>query len=334
MSSNHTPATSDGRQREKNDGSRHLIEELGDPWETDNTLRESVRLKNNSSLIGDNHDLSTVTNEPKFLFVCGRCDMLVSEEDQRCKFCGAEFLTPEEMGDEPPIELDDKKCYFEEGEINPEEETNLPFESIEELISDYQWGRSETPAEISRISFPQRTKRVDVISMFNQGLTKLGTEHLSGATNKSFSYSSKLLRKLEICIEQAAEFGADISKAQKLLVLARKAFNEGNWNKAVQIGEKAKRVLAPDVICLVKGQISCLREAMIEMKHKGKVLAPFIIEIKTIQRALRESRLDDAIKMTRNLISTTRKAQMEMIDEEDREHFSHTQQIVFCGEGI
>ena len=316
MSSDLNHHDSDSRHKDDLDGSARYLEKIGDPLKYDSTLRESVRMRNNSSVQSENLDLASAAHEPKLFFVCGRCDMLVSEDDKICQFCGAEFLDDGEV----------QEVGEEQSEIISEEEgvDQLEVESEIDLpISESLRQKGKSP-----------TRKVDVIEMLEEGRAKLGTEHLSGGTNHAFSYSAKLLRKVEAIVEEASEFGADAEEAKRLLLMAHQACNECNWNQAIYLAEEAKKSLTPSVENIVRGQISCLREAMVEMKRRGEVLCPMIVEIKTIQHALGESRIDDAIEMTRTLITATRKAQMELLNTSPQEKEERIDSSLFSGEGI
>jgi rubrerythrin len=267
---------------------------LGESLKSDALLRDAVRLTNHPSNVNDNRDLAEMTREPRFFFVCGRCDMLVREEDERCQFCGAVFV-PNEY--EEPVEATPENVQEESG-IRP----MPPLDG-------------EVPAPPKPEVQTKVAHKVDVLEMLEDEHANLEIERYSGGASRAHSYASILLKNTEKIIQEAADFGADTEKANKYLIFARRAFREGRISQAISLAEKARKVLIPNVTLLIRGQISCMREAMIEMKHRGKPLTPMIIEMKTIQKALKDSRIDKAIKQTRSLMRETRKAQMELLED-------------------
>ena len=287
--------------------------ELRGQLKSDSLLRDSVRLSTSSSQVNENRDLTEIAHEPKFFFVCGRCDMLVSEEDNKCQFCGAEFVPTEYEDPEPPTDEIIEEKTSVETPPPPIEETLAPIKP--EITFPVDKNRTRREPE-------QAARRVDVIEMLEENHFGLEIEHYSGGAPQAYSYASILLRNTEKVIQEAADFGADTEKAKKYLIFARRAFREGKVNQAISLAERAKSILIPNVTSIIKGQISCLREAMIEMKHRGKTLAPMIIEMKTIQKALRDSRLDKAIEQTMTLVSETRKAQIELLGSASGRSFS------------
>jgi len=294
------------------DDSRRYVGDLENARETESSLRDSVRLYNPSYHVGENHNLSEAAHEPRFFFMCGRCDMLVGEADRTCQFCGAEFMeqSQEEGGPRyprPPGPGD---------EIGPEGDSVRPPSS-----RDLRPYRQQSTAT-----------RVDVLSMLTDGRSRLGVEHLSGGSSFAFANYARVLRRIENIINEANDFGAETEEARRMLLAAWKACHEGKWNRALHLADESRRVLAPGVTHLVQGQISCLREAIIEMKRKGRIVTPLVIEIKTIQRALDDLKIDDAIKLTKELIAEIKQAQMHILDNMDSGPYP--EQDAYFGQGI
>jgi hypothetical protein len=294
----------DPRNGEVDDGRRY-VGDLENARETESSLRESVRRHGRQYGSGENHSLSEAAHEPKFFFMCGRCDMLVGENDRICQFCGAEFMTDEES-----------LAHSDDGEVRPGADI------------------VDTPLSRGSISSQQHTnaKRVDVLSMLSDGRSRLGVEHLAGGSSFAFSNYARVLEKIENIINEANDFGAETDEARRMLLAAWKACHEGKWNRAMRLADESRRILAPGVTHLIQGQISCLREAIIEMKRKGKIVTPLVIEIKTIQRALDDLKMDDAIMLTKALIAEIKQAQMHLIDNMESEPAD--EQEAFCGQGI
>jgi hypothetical protein len=294
------------------DDSRRYIGDLENARETESSLRDSVRLYNSPYHAGENHNLSEAAHEPKFFFMCGRCDMLVGEADRTCQFCGAEFIEQDQEDDEPrspgPPDPD-------EG-IRPEDDSIRPSSS-----RDLHPCRQQLTAT-----------RVDVLSMLTDGRSRLGVEHLAGGSSFAFANYARVLRRIENIINEANDFGAETEEARRMLLAAWKACHEGKWNRALHLADESRKVLAPGVTHLVQGQISCLREAIIEMKRRGRIVTPLVIEIKTIQRALDDLKIDDAIKLTKELIAEIKQAQMHLLDNMDSP--SNPGQDAYCGQGI
>ncbi len=293
------------------DESRRYVGDLENARETESSLRDSVRLYNSPYHAGENHNLSEAVHEPKFFFMCGRCDMLVGEGDRVCQFCGAEFIE-QDRGEDGP-----------EGPAppSPDEEVGPERDSISPFSRDFQ-----------RSGQQQATTRVDVLSMLTDGRSRLGVEHLAGGSSFAFANYARVLRRIENIINEANDFGAETEESRRMLLAAWKACHEGKWNRALHLADESRKVLAPGVTHLVQGQISCLREAIIEMKRRGKIVTPLVIEIKTIQRALDDLKIDDAIKLTKELIAEIKQAQMHLLDNMD--FVSDPGQDVFCGQGI
>lgn len=301
--------------------------EFGDQLKSDSLLRDSVRFSTSSGQTSKNRNLTEIAHEPKFFFVCGRCDMLVREEDDKCQFCGAEFV---------PMEYDERESTTDEENSEEMRAEPPPPPREEPSVSIKPEFTFPTDRNEHRRQQEQVACRVDVIEMLEENHSGLEIEHYSGGATQAYSYASILLRNTEKIIQEAADFGADTEKAKKYLIFARRAFKEGRLNQAISLAEKARNILIPNVTSIIKGQISCLREAMIEMKHRGKTLAPMIIEMKTIQKALKDSRLDRAIEETMTLVSETRKAQMELLESASGRSFAfgHFDQNSCIGEDI
>ena len=287
------------------DDGRCYVGDLENAREAESSLRESVRLQGRQYGSGENYSLSEAVHEPKLFFICGRCDMLVGENDEVCQFCGAEFVKDEK-----------DTIHADETDIRPASD-NLDSPPLRDPTS------SQHNAD---------AKRVDVLSMLADGRSRLGVEHLAGGSSFAFSNYARILRKIEKVIDEANDFGAETDEAKRMLLAAWKACHEGKWNRALRLADESRRILAPGVTHLVQGQISCLREAIIEMKRKGKAVTPLVIEIKTIQRALDNLRMDDAIMLTKALIAEIKQAQMRLIGDTGSEPADA--QEVFCGQGI
>jgi len=279
--------------------------ELAGRLKSDSVLRDSVRFRNSASNASENRNLTEMAHEPKFFFVCGRCDMLVREEDERCQFCGAEFV-PNDYEEQEQIKEERREKADIAPPPPPEEEPPVTPVGPEVTFAAGRPMKMEEPVRPAAM--------VDVIEMLEENNPGLEIERYSGGATQAYSYVSILLRNTEKVIQEAADFGVDTEKAKKYLIFARKAFKSGKINQAMSLAEKARNILIPNVTSIIKGQISCLREAMIEMKHRGKTLAPMIIEMKTIQKALKDSRLDKAIEQTKTLMDETRKAQIALLE--------------------
>jgi hypothetical protein len=294
------------------DDGRRYAEDLENAREAEPSLRDSVRSYNPPYPVGENHNLSETAHEPKFFFMCGGCDMLVGEADRVCQFCGAEFIEQDQeedgpQGPDPPSPED---------EIGPEGDPIRPPSS-----------RDLRPC----MQQPEAT-RVDVMSMLTDGRSRLGVEHLAGGSSFAFANYARVLRRIENIISEANDFGAETEEARRMLLAAWKACHEGKWNRALHLADGSRKTLAPGVTHLVQGQISCLREAIIEMKRRGRIVTPLVIEIKTIQRALDDLKIDDAIKLTKELIAEIKQAQMHLLDNMDS--VSDQEKDAYCGQGI
>lgn len=291
------------------DSGRYLAE-ISNSREAESSLRDSVRLYNSSHHQAENHSLSSVAHEPKFFFLCGRCDMLVGEDDRVCQYCGAEFVEEEPTQKESQIE-----------DVEAESEGKDVRESIERELKEQEG--PERPEE--------PVSRVDVLSMLADGRSRLGVENLAGGSSFAFANYARTLRRIENIISEAGDFGVETEEARRMLLAAWKACHEGKWNRAMHLAEESAKALAPGVTHLIQGQISCLREAIIEMKRRGRIVTPLVIEIKTIQRALNELRMDDAIKLTKSLIAEIKEAQMDFLNNME---CSSGEALSFCGQGI
>jgi hypothetical protein len=261
---------------------------------------------------GENHNLSEAAHEPKFFFMCGRCDMLVGEADRVCQFCGAEFIEQDQEEDGP-------KSPSPPG---PDEEVGPEGDSV----------RPSSSRDLHPCRQQSAASRVDVLSMLTDGRSRLGVEHLAGGSSFAFANYARVLRRIENIINEANDFGAETEEARRMLLAAWKACHEGKWNRALHLADESRKILAPGVTHLVQGQISCLREAIIEMKRRGRIVTPLVIEIKTIQRALDDLKIDDAIKLTKELIAEIKQAQMHLLDNMD--FVSDPGQDAYCGQGI
>jgi hypothetical protein len=228
-----------------------------------------------------------IFDDTKPIFICGRCDMIVGEDDNVCEFCGAEF----DDVDEPAGEEHDI--------VSPEGE-------FDEVQPERAAGRSRSQ---------QDPGKVDVIAMFGDGRSQLESEHFVGGGSAMFLSFARLLRSVENTIFEAEEFGVDTVDAKGKLLAAWKACHEGSWGKAKQLAEESKLALAPGVSSIVREQVSCFREALVEMKRGGKQVSSFVIDLRTIQDALDDVRLDDAIALTKVITTKMRSLQLHLLDD-------------------
>jgi len=254
--------------------------------------------------------------DSKPIFICGRCDMIVGENDRACEFCGADFVDvegPEGEGAQEPLADD----------AGPQDMEDLQ----EPAMHRYQDLR-ENPL------YPCSAEKVDVLGMLEDSRAKLGDEHIGGAGSDAFLSYAKMLRGMEDVLTEASEFGADTEEARRTLLNAWKSCHEGKWAYASQLAEESKKMLASSVTGVVRGQILCLREAIIEMKRRGRCVTPLVIEIKTIQKALNELRLDDAIRLTKNIMNEIKSMQMQILNSSDLEVQGANPAFSFNGQGI
>jgi len=250
--------------------------------------------------------------EPKSIFICGRCDMIVHAEDRACEFCGAEFEGADSEGcDGGGAPLIDRPLVVGNDLV----QSPAPF----------------VPRALSQVS---SAEKVDVVSMLNDNRSRLGDEHLAGSSTNSFLSQARMLRAIEGMISEAGEFGVETGEARKTLLAAWKASHEGKWSRAMQLADESRGSLAPGVTNLIEGQLLCLRGAIIEMKRKGRSVTPFIIEIKTIQKELSEMRLGDAMRSTRAIVLEIKKIQMHILDNIDSEEVTDEGHTAYHGQGI
>ena len=250
--------------------------------------------------------------EPKSIFICGRCDMIVHEEDRVCEFCGAEFEDADsEGGDGERTPLIDRPLVVGNDFV----QSPAPF----------------VPRALSQVS---SAEKVDVVSMLNNNRSRLGVEHLAGGSTNSFLSQARMLRAIEGMISEAGEFGVETGEARRTLLAAWKASHEGKWSRAMQLADESRRSLAPGVTNLIEGQLLCLRGAIIEMKRKGRSVTPLIIKIKTIQKELSEMRLDDAMRSTKAIVLEIKKIQMHILDDIGSEEVTDEGHTAYHGQGI
>jgi hypothetical protein len=240
--------------------------------------------------------------EPKSIFICGRCDMIVGEDDRECEFCGAAFDGAERAREAEDDAQAEALMWPKEGDDRPSQ-----FQTAE---------------------------KVDVLSMVAAGRSEFGAEQMTGGTSSSFLNFSKMLRAIEGVISDASEFGVETEEAKRALLAAWKACHEGKWSRAMQLANESKRALAPGVTSLVQGQMSCLREAIIEMKKRGSPVTPLVIEIKRIQKELSEMRLDEAIRSTKTLMAEIKNIQMRLLDSVNCETPFENSRMTYRGQGI
>jgi hypothetical protein len=229
--------------------------------------------------------------------------MVVGEDDRECRFCGAEF---------------------EEGS---QEDSNEAEGLRGALVQ-----RCDDPR--SNQSFTCSAEKVDVLSMMIENRAKLGPEHIGGAGSCTFLTYSRILRGIEDAMAEAGEFGAETEEARGILLNAWNACHEGRWAYASQLAEESKKKLVANASGLIRGHILCLREAMVEMKRRGRSVTPFVIEIKTIQKALAELRLEDAIRMTKEMMAEIKSMQMHILESMDGGEQDAEKIESFHGQGI
>lgn len=292
------------------------VGEIADQGSLDPSILPPIDLPGPGDDLSESQYLIPQPGDTRPIFICGRCDMVVGESDHRCEFCGAEFEEGASVGDaswhDPSARLLENSGA--EGMVGP------PLRHHQDLRS--------SPF------YPCSAEKVDVLSMMGDACASQGAEHIGDPSPNSFLGYSRMLREIEEVMTEAGDFGAETDEARGKLLGAWKACHEGKWMIASQLTDESKRMLAASVGKVIQSDILCLREALIEMKRKGRSVTPFVIEMKTIQKAISELRLSDAMRLTKDVMAEVKAIQMRIINNTGTEPDSECKTLAFLGQGI
>lgn len=208
------------------------------------------------------------------LFQCTQCDMIVKESDPYCPFCGAIFA------DSP-----------------------LAHEEVQETEDGPAVERPMIEKPIAREPIV-RPERFDIFSLI--GHKPRSKELLYHEALKGFVGSARLLEEIEHIISDVSALGTDTSKARRLMGSAWEAARDGNWNLVSAIARQTEEAVAPSIPDLVRSEIAKARKLLMEAKAAGVDISPYILSIKNIMQALHADEVDEALRLTKELMDSVR----------------------------
>lgn len=202
-------------------------------------------------------------------YQCTSCDMMVSSSDSYCPFCGAIFA------DEPSSEDVAEEAYTSDSAASAEPEE--PYRPPE---------------------------RVDVLSMMKPR-TK-SRELLYAEALHGFAGSARLLEEIESVITEVSSLGTDTLKARRLITDAWEACREGDWPLVSALAKQTEELISPNIPDLVRGELAKARNLIIEAKAHGAETSEYIIMMKSAMSALHGNDIDEALRITKQLLDTLR----------------------------
>lgn len=208
------------------------------------------------------------------LFQCTQCDMIVKESDPYCPFCGAIFA------DGPLAGLRSDSPQGENTSEGP---------------------MVERPAEREPLVRPQK---FDVLGLLRHRIRS--KELLYQEALRGFPGSARLLEDIEDMVSQIGALGADTSRARRLIGSAWEAARDGDWNLVSVLARQAEQALAPSIPELVRSQIAKARELVLDAKASGVDISSYILRIKEAMQALRNGQVDEALRLTKELMDCLR----------------------------
>ncbi len=208
------------------------------------------------------------------LYQCTQCDMIVRETDPYCPFCGAIFADADMS--EQALEL-------------AEEQPAVERPRIEKPVAREPMVRPEKFDIFSLIGHKSRSKEL----LYQEAL-------------RGFAGSARLLEEIEHIVSDVSALGTDTSKARRLIGSAWEAARDGNWNLVSVLARQTEELVAPSIPDLVRSEVAKARKLLMEAKATGVDISRYILSIKDAMRALHADEVDEALRLTKELMDSLR----------------------------
>jgi hypothetical protein len=203
-------------------------------------------------------------------YQCTSCDMMVSSSDSYCPFCGAIFA------DEPSAEDADE----------------MPLETVDAGASVEEEERYKPP------------ERFDVLSMMKPRAKS--RELLYAEALHGFAGSARLLEEIESVISEVSSLGTDTLKARRLITDAWEACRDGDWPLVSALAKQTEELISPSIPDLVRGELAKARNLIVEAKAQGTDTSQYIVMMKSAMSALHGNDVDEALRITKQLLDSLR----------------------------
>ena len=213
---------------------------------------------------------SAVAQEPEpsqeVQYQCTSCDMMVSDSDSYCPFCGAIFADgPESSGG--------------------------PTKEPEEDAAPEQRPQGEPT-------------RFDVFSLVKPKVKS--RELLYAEAMHGFAGSARLLEEIELMITEVSAIGCETKRARRLVSDAWEACREGDWPLVSALARQTEELVAPSIPDLVRTELAKARNLVVEAKMKGVETSKYIVMMKAAMSALHREDIDGALRATKQLMDLLR----------------------------
>jgi hypothetical protein len=205
---------------------------------------------------------------PEIQYQCTSCDMMVSASDSYCPFCGA---------------------IFADGEADPE-----AVEAADD--ADEQAPAAEEPFV--------RPQKFDNLSMMKPrgGSRKM----LYAEAMRGFTGSARLLEEIELLITDVSALGSDTTRARRLMSSAWEACREGDWPLVSALAKQTEDLMSPNIPDLVRRELGKARNLIVEAKSWGADTSKYMLTMKSAMSALHREDLDEALRLTKELMDSLR----------------------------
>lgn len=208
---------------------------------------------------------------PEIQYQCTSCDMMVNASDAYCPFCGA---------------------IFADGPLSPEEEV-----AEAEIEEDHE----EVDQEREPFVRPQMFDNLSMLKPKTKSRDLLYAEAMKG-----FNGSARLLEEIETLITDVSALGSDTTRARRLMSSAWEACREGDWPLVSAFAKQTEDMMSPSIPELVRMELGKARNLIVEAKSWGADTSRYMFTMKSAMSALHKEDLDDALRLTKELLDTLR----------------------------
>ncbi|UCE81406.1 MAG: hypothetical protein JSV94_03040 [Methanobacteriota archaeon] len=209
-------------------------------------------------------------------YQCTSCDMMVGSSDSYCPFCGAIFADGPLSSEADVATEDDASALVER------EHTGVPV-------------------------------RFDVLSLAKPQVKS--REILYAEAMHGFAGSARLLEEIELMITEVSAIGCETKRARRLMSDAWEACREGDWPLVSALARQTEDLVTPSIPDLVRAELAKARNLVVEAKMNGVESSKYIVMMKAAMGALHREDLDEALRVTKQLMDLLR---------EDASYFSNT----------
>jgi len=202
-------------------------------------------------------------------YQCTSCDMMVNASDAYCPFCGAIFS-------DVPHSPDGDDAGVEEAQVEAVDERE-PFVT------------------------PQRFDNLSMLKPRARSRDLLYAEAMRG-----FTGSARLLEEIELLITDVSALGDDTASMRRLMSSAWEACREGDWPLVSALAKQTEDMMSPSIPQLVRRELGKARNLIVEAKSWGADTSKHMLTMKSAMNALHKEDLDEALRLTKELLDTLR----------------------------